>query len=44
MYQLLAVPAGGFIGYVEEYGCMGMSPENYQACGQAFRRLNATML
>ena len=44
MYQLLATPSGGFIGYVEEYGCMGMSPENYRACGQAFRRLNASML
>ena len=44
MYQLLATPRGGFIGYVEEYGCMGMSAENYQACGQAFRRLNASML
>jgi uroporphyrinogen-III decarboxylase len=44
MFQLLAVPAGGFIGYVEEYGCMGMSPENYRACGDAFRRLNAAML
>ena len=44
MYQLLATPRGGFIGYVEEYGCMGMSAENYQACGQAFRRLNPSML
>lgn len=44
MYKLLGTPAGGFIGYVEEYGCMGMSAENYQACGQAFRRLNAGML
>ena len=39
LYDLLATPAGGFIGYVEEYGCMGMSPENYRACGEAFRRL-----
>ena len=30
MYELLATPAGGFIGYVEEYGCMGMSQENYR--------------
>ena len=44
MYQLLATPVGGFIGYVEEYGCMGMSAENYQTCGQAFRRLNPSML
>ena len=39
MYDLLATPKGGFIGYVEEYGCMGMSAENYRACGEAFRRL-----
>lgn len=39
MYQLLATPAGGFIGYVEEYGCMGMTEQNYHACGEAFRRL-----
>ena len=37
MYELLATEAGGFIGYVEEYGCMGMSEENYRACGEAFR-------
>jgi uroporphyrinogen decarboxylase len=39
MHRLLATSAGGFIGYVEEYGCMGMSAENYRACGEAFRRL-----
>jgi len=39
LYDLLATPDGGFIGYVEEYGCMGMSAANYQACGEAFRRL-----
>jgi uroporphyrinogen decarboxylase len=44
MFRLLADPAGGFIGYVEEYGCMGMTPRNYQACGEAFRRLNRQML
>jgi uroporphyrinogen decarboxylase len=44
MYNLLATAAGGFIGYVEEYGCMGMSPDNYRACGEAFRRLNPGML
>ena len=32
----LATPAGGFVGYVEEYSCMGMSEENYQACATAF--------
>ena len=35
----LAAPNGGFIGYVEEYGCMGMSLENYKACSEAFRKL-----
>ena len=40
MYDLLGTEAGGFIGYVEEYGCMGMSQENYRACGEAFRCLS----
>ena len=40
LYDLLAVPKGGFIGYVEEYSVMGMSAENYCACGEAFRRLH----
>jgi len=40
LYDLLAADRGGFIGYVEEYGSMGMSAENYRACGEAFRRLN----
>lgn len=39
LHDLLAVQEGGFIGYVEEYSVMGMSPSNYQACGEAFRRL-----
>jgi len=39
LYDLLGNPAGGFIGYVEEYSVMGMSAENYCACGEAFRRL-----
>lgn len=39
LYQLLGTPDGGFIGYVEEYGCMGMSTENYRACAEAFRQL-----
>ena len=39
MYNLLGAEAGGFIGYVEEYGCMGMSRENYLACAEAFKRL-----
>jgi uroporphyrinogen decarboxylase len=39
LYNLLGTPAGGFVGYVEEYGVMGMSAENYRACATAFRRL-----
>lgn len=39
LYRLLASPDGGFIGYVEEYGVMGMSRDNYHACGEAFHRL-----
>jgi uroporphyrinogen decarboxylase len=39
LYDLLARPQGGFIGYVEEYSVMGMSAQNYCACGEAFRRL-----
>ncbi len=40
LHQWLGVPEGGFIGYVEEYGVMGMSERNYRACGEAFRRLS----
>jgi len=36
MYELLGTEARRFIGYVEEYGCMGMSQANYRACGEAF--------
>ena len=39
LFDELAAENGGFIGYVEEYGCMGMSPENYKACSDAFRKL-----
>ena len=39
LYEALAVPEGGFIGYVEEYHVMGMSEENYRACGEAFSKL-----
>ena len=41
LYDLLSTERGGFIGYVEEYSCMGMSDENYRACAEAFRRLKA---
>ena len=39
LYNDLGTPAGGFIGYVEEYSCMGMSERNFKACGQSFREL-----
>jgi len=39
LYRQLGTERGGFIGYVEEYGCMGMSDGNYRACQEAFRRL-----
>ncbi len=39
MYEILGCESGGFLGYVEEYGCMGMTPQNYRACSEAFRRL-----
>ena len=41
LFDALGTPAGGFIGYVEEYTCMGMSEANYQACVKAFRALDA---
>ncbi len=31
---------GGFIGYVEDYACLGMSEENYQYVREAFQALN----
>lgn len=40
LYRHLGTPAGGFIGYVEEYSSVGMSPENYQATIDAFTLLN----
>ena len=40
LYRLLGTPQGGFIGYVEEYSSMGMSAENYRACGEAWARLS----
>ena len=40
LYDLLSVPTGGFIGYVEEYSVMGMSEENFHSCGEAFNRLS----
>lgn len=39
LYEALGTPEGGFIGYVEEYSCMGMSETNYQACRNAWRIL-----
>jgi uroporphyrinogen decarboxylase len=38
LQDLCGTREGGLIGYVEEYGCMGMCEANYQACIQAFRQ------
>ncbi|MFC1538081.1 uroporphyrinogen decarboxylase family protein [Candidatus Latescibacterota bacterium] len=39
LYRELGTERGGFIGYVEEYGSVGMKPGNYQSCIDAFRAL-----
>lgn len=39
MYQAIGTEAGGFIGYTEEYSCMGMRDSNFESCKEAFRRL-----
>lgn len=39
LYAELGTEDGGFIGYVEDYSCMGMSEENFEACVTAFRKL-----
>ncbi len=39
LYTLLGIPEGGFIGYTEDYGCMGMTDTNFHACKEAFRLL-----
>jgi hypothetical protein len=39
LYRALGTPEGGFIGYVEEYGVMGMPEVNYRACARAFENL-----
>jgi len=40
MHAALGAADGGFIGYIEEYSCMGMSEQNYQACIAAFQALS----
>jgi uroporphyrinogen decarboxylase len=39
LIRSLGSRAGGFIGYVEEYGSIGLSEQNYQSCADAFRQL-----
>jgi len=39
LYTALGTREGGFIGYVEEYACVGLTEENYQACARAFEEL-----
>lgn len=36
--NIFGTEKGGFIGYIEEYSCMGMSEDNYQAHLKAFER------
>ncbi len=40
LYRALGTPSGGFIGYVEEYGVMGMSEKNYRICAEVFSHLD----
>lgn len=40
LFSELGQKEGGFIGYVEEYSCMGMSEKNFQACISSFRQIN----
>ncbi len=37
LYRELGTAKGGFVGYVEEYGSIGMSEENYRACVDAWK-------
>jgi uroporphyrinogen decarboxylase len=39
LFEKLGTSKGGFIGYIEEYGVMGMPEENYWASWDAFRGL-----
>jgi hypothetical protein len=41
--EKLASPKGGYIGYIEEYSCVGVSDENYRSISRAFegRKHNA---
>ena len=36
LYKMFGTEKGGFIGYIEDYSCMGMSNENFQACKKSF--------
>ena len=36
LIENLGTPEGGFIGYVEEYGSIGLSEDNYRHCVNAF--------
>jgi hypothetical protein len=41
LYRALGTPSGGFIGYVEEYGVMGMSEKNYRICAEVFSKMES---
>jgi hypothetical protein len=36
--------SGGFIAYIEDYACLGMSERNYQWIREAFHALNGETL
>lgn len=39
LYKKLGNENGGFIAHLEDYSILGMSPENYRACWEAFRKI-----
>jgi uroporphyrinogen decarboxylase len=41
MFDCLGSDKGGFVGYIEEYSCLGMSEQNFKACINAFSNLNS---
>lgn len=42
LHRLLGAFHGGFIGYIEDYACLGMNEEHYQWIREAFLRLPAS--
>lgn len=42
--ELLGSKGGGFIGYIEDYACLGMTEENYQTIKATFKGLQPIIL